>query len=91
MIIGHARHGLLDGVPGAELLGLQYPAEVRGAHGRSHAFAAVAVDDVDERRLERRGRIEHMGKQGVPGERLEDLRQVRVHPLALTRREDHYG
>ena len=89
--VGHARQRLLHCMPGAKLLALQHPAQGRRAHRGTYAFAAVAVDDMDERRLECARGVEHMREQRVAGERLQHLRQVGAHPLALARGEDDYG
>ena len=70
-------------MPGAELLGLQTPDEIGIRERGAHAVAAVPVDDVYRRGVERTGRVDHMREQGPSRKRLKHFRQIRVHALAL--------
>ncbi len=92
MVVGNRRHGLHDGMARAELLGLQRPLEI-GLLGerRSHLLGAVAVDDVDARGLDGARGADDVLEQRPARERLQHLRQCRVHAFALARGENDYG
>jgi hypothetical protein len=76
-------------VTGAELLGLQRPLEIRIRKRGPDEVTAMAVDHVDRGRSQSPRRLEHMGEQGLARERLQNLRQVRIHPLALAGGKDN--
>ena len=82
------RQRLLHRVAGAELLGLQDPFDLRLGEGGAHLLGAVAMDHDDLARRERARRVEHVREQRPPGERVQDLGQLRAHALALTRGEN---
>jgi hypothetical protein len=69
---------------GAQLLRLVAPAQVGIRKRRAHALPAVAENHMDRRGLELPRAVEHVREQRPPGERLEDLRQRRAHPLPQT-------
>ena len=49
----------------------------------------MAIDDVNRGGLERSRSGEHVGEEGPACERLQDLGQIRVHPLPLACGENH--
>ncbi len=73
---------------GTELLGLQGPFDLCVGEGGTHLLGAVAVDHDDLAGRQCARRIEHVRKQRPPGERVQDLGQLRAHALALTRGEN---
>ena len=78
---------------GAELLGLLDDAEVlvdRAGRGGDR-LAAVAGDEDGALGLEAAGGGERVGDQRRAGERVQHLRQVRVHPGALAGGEHDDG
>ena len=92
LIVGDVGHGLHDGVPGAELLGLQCPAASVFLHERgAHRVAAVAIHHVDGRRVQRARAANNVAQQRPAGERLQDLGEIGFHSLALTGSEDDDG
>ena len=93
MVVGNRRHRLHDGMARAELLGLQRPLQIGLVRERgADLLGAVAVDDVDRRRARMRARSANDVLEQRPArERLQHLRQCRVHALALARGENDYG
>ena len=87
MVVGNGGHGLHDGVPGAELLRLQHPVDLLVVERGTHLRTAMPVYHVHVRRIERAGGADHMLQERLSRERLQDLGQVRVHALALSRGE----
>ena len=87
MIVGYDAHGLHHGMAGAQLLRLQNPLDGLVRQRRLHLRAAVPVDHVDIRRVERARGADHMLQQRLPRQGLQHFRQVGVHPLALARCE----
>ena len=84
----NARHRLLYGVAGPELLGLQHPLDAGVGERRAHLFGAVAMDHDHLARCERARRREHVSEQRPAGERMQDLGPLRAHALALARGEN---
>ncbi len=72
--VGHGGHGLLHGVPGAQLLCLLGPVQIRlVGESRFHLLAAMAVHHVDGAGTERAGRIDHVAEHGLASDRLQHL------------------
>ena len=91
MIVGNGGHRLRDRVAGAELLSLQHPVDRLVRQRLLDQLAAMAVHDVDRVGAQRfRGR-DDVGQHRLAGQRLQHLRQVRLHALALTGRQDDDG
>ncbi len=78
-------------MPGAQLLGLQHPVNPAVREGLAHALAAMAVNHMDRRGIERARRVDDMGQQRPAGQRLQHLRQVARHALALACGQDDDG
>ena len=89
-IVGDAGHRLRDGVTGAEPLALLHPFDVGRGHGFAHSAAAMPVHDVHARRAQPAGRVDDVGQERAPGEKMQDLRQVRAHTLPLPCRENDH-
>ncbi len=89
MVVGDRRHRLHHRMAGAELLGLQRPADLRRRERRAHLFAAMPVHDFDRRGMQRGRSFDHMAQQRATGERLQHLGPVGVHALALACGQDH--
>ncbi len=87
VIVGYHGHGLHDGMAGAALLGLQHPLHVFMREGALHLGAAMPIHHADLHGPKLPGHAYHMLQQRLAGERLQDLGQVRVHALALSRGE----
>jgi hypothetical protein len=85
--IGNIRHRLLQGISGAELFGLQRPAQQPILEQFAHALATVPIDHMDRSRREAGGQIEHMREHRCPGQRLQHLGDLGLHALALARRQ----
>ena len=90
MIIGDGRQGLRDGMPGAELLGLQHPLDIPVGQRRRYLLAAVAIDHVDGVGCKLCRRAQHVLEQRLATERLQHLGQVALHPCALTGGQDYH-
>jgi hypothetical protein len=71
---------------------LQCPLQVGvvGERG-SDVLSGVPIDDVDRRRAHRARGVEDMSQERATRERLQDLRQRRIHALALPGGENDYG
>ena len=91
MVVRHGRHRLHEGVPGAELLGLQRPADRRFGQRRADLLAAMAVDHVDGVGRERLRAVDDVLQQRSAGQRLQHLGQVALHALALAGGQDDDG
>ena len=78
-------------MPGALLLGLQRPADVGARDRRAHLFRAMSMDDVDRVGLERARGCDDVREQRPAGQRLQHLRQVARHALALAGSQDDDG
>ena len=91
MIVRDLRHGLRHRMSRAVLLRLQHPLHVRAGECGEDLLAAVAIDDAGRGSLEAAGGVEHVPQQRLARQRLEDLRQVGVHALALAGGQDHDG
>jgi hypothetical protein len=76
-------------VTGAVLLRLQDPAHLFVRKRVAHALTAVTVDHVSRVGVQFARGIEDVRQQGAAGERLQHLRQVRIHALALAGGQDH--
>jgi hypothetical protein len=87
-VVLQLRERLHDRMASAELLALLHPRHSLGAQRFTHAFAAVAVDDVDLRWLQRLCRVDDVFEQRAAGERLEHFGQGGLHPLPLPGCED---
>ena len=80
---------LHHGVTCAVLFGLQHPFDIGIGEAVAYRVAAVSVHDVGPIGPETRGCGEHVREQRPARERLQHLREVGFHPLALARRQDH--
>ena len=87
----YLRHGLLNGMTGAELPLLQHPVqaaiagkgEIGGFEGLTHEFGAMADDRVNPGMVERCRRFEYVGQQGLAAEAMQRLGQRTEHAGAL--------
>src|SRR6185503_18900245 len=61
-----------------------------GGERGSHFLRAVAMDHEDPARPERARGIQNVAEQRLAGKRMQDLRQVRAHALALACSENDY-
>ena len=75
----------------AFLLRLQRPADVVAGDRRADSLGAVAMDDVDVGRVERARRGDDVREERPACQRLQHLRQVALHALALAGGQDHDG
>ena len=87
--VGNLRHRLLQGIAGAKLFGLQRPLQPAILEQFAHALAAVSVDHVNRRRRKACCHVQYMREHRRAGQRLQHLRDIRLHPLALAGRQDH--
>jgi hypothetical protein len=80
-------------VPGAVLPLLAYRLRLRRHVGEMGTDLVGAVTDHDDGalRAERRGGGQYMADEGTAEQRVQHLRQRRLHPLALTGGEDDDG
>jgi hypothetical protein len=75
---------------GAQLLGLQRPAQILLLPERvSHPFTAVAIDNNNLDGVQFTGPVKDVTEQRLTGEGMQDLRQVRLHPRSLAGGQDH--
>ena len=92
-IPGHAgqqRRGLLHGMPGAALFGLQHDLHIRikGLCGLAHPFGPVPGDNDHAVGVKRLAGPHRMMQQRGGPQGMQDLRQVGIHALALSGRKD---
>ena len=73
---------------GAELGFLPGPAQVGGIERLTHLLATVTIHDADVPGTELARGVDHMPQQGLSRQRMQDLGQVGMHPLALARGEN---
>ena len=90
VLVGDVLHRLQHGVPGAQALGLQRPGDRLVLECGGHLLAPVPVNHLDGGGRERARRVDHVLQQRPAGERLQHLRQSRLHALALPGRQDHH-
>ena len=83
------RLGHHAGVPRPALLRLDRPLDsLAVGECRLHLLALVADHDHGATHAQLVERIQHVREQRPPGERVQDLGQLRAHALALTRGEN---
>ena len=79
---------LEDGVAGPELLGLHD--DFDAVAGRCRDLIGVVTDDEGRRgRAELATKLDDLADHREPGDRVDELRQTRLHPRALASGEDH--
>ena len=84
------RHGLGDGMAGAQLGRLFGPVQVGLAlEGGLHLFATMAEHDDQPLGVEGAGGVDDMAEQGFAGQGVQNFRQVGVHPFAHAGSQDH--
>ena len=80
--------GLEDGVAGPKLLGLHD--DFDAVAGRCRDLIGVVADDEGRRgRAELAAKLDDLADHREPGDRMDELRQTRLHPRALAGGEDH--
>ena len=91
MVIGNGGQCLRDGMAGTELLCLQRPLHGLVRECLADPIAAMSVNHMNAVGGKLLGRIEYVRKKRLAGQRLQHLRQVRLHALALTCGQDDDG
>jgi hypothetical protein len=74
VIVRYHAHGLHHRMAGAQLMRLQHPLDGFVRQRRLHQGAAMAVNHIYIRGLQRARRADHVLKQRLPGQRLQHFR-----------------
>lgn len=74
---------------GTELLSLQCPFEVITGNGLRYRFATMPVNDGNAGGIQCAGGIDHMAEHRLAGQRVQHLRQCRLHARALAGGENN--
>jgi len=77
------RYGEHDGMAGSELRILQHPGQIGDIDGGANHLAAVPINDAQLLRSKAARRVDHVREERLTGERMQNLRQIGVHALAL--------
>jgi hypothetical protein len=75
-IVGNGRHGLLQRMGGAQLLGLQHPAQILAGEVLAHLLRAMPMYDMHRSRVERLCGVEHVPEHGFAADRVQHLGQA---------------
>ncbi len=89
MILGNPADRLRRRVTGAKLLGLVYPVQRFVRESLLDEFATMPVDDIACVCAQLAGHFEDVAEHRPASKGLQHLGQVRLHALALARREDN--
>ena len=78
----------MQGIAGAELLGLQRPAQPPVVEQFAHPLTAMSIHYVDRGRRQLCRQAQYVREHRHAGQRLQHLRDVRLHALALAGGQD---